>query len=134
MKSIPNENNNKMSGHVDNYGLPAAFTTIALFGASGQIGDRIFRALISNKRKHFKVVAFVPPGSESQVSSSVIVRSFDLENVTREQLAQDLKGVDAVVSALDGPALEAQAIIQDAAADAGVQRFYRVCARSALFA
>jgi uncharacterized protein YbjT (DUF2867 family) len=113
-----------MSSHADNYGLPAAFTTIALFGASGQIGDRILNALVSNKRKDFKVVAFVPPGSESQIKSSVTTKTFDLNDLTREKLAQDLQGVDAVVSALNGPALEAQAIIQDAAADAGVQRFY----------
>lgn len=113
-----------MSSHADNYGLPAAFHTIALFGASGQIGDRILHALVSNKRKDFKVIAFVPPGAESQVSKSTTVKTFDLEKVTREQLAQSLKGVDAVVSALNGPALEAQATIQDAAADAGVQRFY----------
>ena len=104
--------------------MPAAFTTISLFGASGQIGDRILHALVSSKRKDFKVIAFVPPGSEPQISNSVVVKTFDLKNVTREQLAKDLDGVDAVVSALNGPALEAQAIIQDAAADAGVQRFY----------
>lgn len=113
-----------MSSHTDNYKLSAAFTTIALFGASGQIGERILHALLSSKQKEFKVIAFVPPGSESQVSSSVTTKTLDLEKVTREQLAQDLNGVDAVVSALNGPALEAQAIIQDAAADAGVQRFY----------
>lgn len=113
-----------MSSHADNYGLPSAFGTIALFGASGQIGDRILHALVSSKRKDFKVIAFVPPGAESQVSKSVTVKTFDLKKVTREQLAQDLQGVDAVVSALNGPALEAQATIQDAAADAGVQRFY----------
>jgi hypothetical protein len=37
-----------------------------------------------------------------------------------------LKGVDAVVSALNGPALGAQATIQNAADDAGVQRFYHI--------
>lgn len=110
--------------HADNYGLPAAFTTIALFGANGQIGERILHALLSSKRKEFKVIAFVPPGSESEVSSSVTTKPFDLKNLTREGLAQDLKGIDAVVSALNGPALEAQATIQDAAADADVQRFY----------
>jgi uncharacterized protein YbjT (DUF2867 family) len=113
-----------MSSHADNYGLPPAFSTIALFGASGQIGDRILNALVSNKRKNFEIIAFVPPGSESQVSKSVTVKTFDLKKATREQLAQDLRGVDAVVSALNGPALEAQTTIQDAAVDAGVQRFY----------
>jgi putative NADH-flavin reductase len=113
-----------MSSHANNHGLPTAFTTIALFGASGQIGERILHALISSKRKEFKIIAFVPPGAKIQSSSSVTTKTFDLENLTRGKLAQDLKGVDAVVSALNGPALEAQATIQDAAADAGVQRFY----------
>jgi len=113
-----------MSSHADNYGLPSAFGTIALFGASGQIGGRILNALVSSNRKDFEIIAFVPPGSDSQVSKSVTVKAFDLKQATREQLAQDLKGVDAIVSALNGPALEAQATIQDAAAEAGVQRFY----------
>ena len=85
-----------MSSTADNRGL-AAFNTIALFGASGQIGERVLHTLVSSKRKDFKVIAFVPPGSESQVSESVTVKTFDLEKATREQLAQDLKGVDAVV-------------------------------------
>lgn len=114
----------KMSSHAESYGLPAAFNTIALFGASGQIGGRILHALVSSKGKEFKIIAFVPPGAETQVSKSVTIKTFDLEKATRKQLVQDLHGVDAVVSALNGPALEAQATIQDAAADAGVQRFY----------
>ncbi|KAJ4399600.1 hypothetical protein N0V91_009344 [Didymella pomorum] len=93
-----------MSSHADNYRLPSAFGTIALLGANGQIGDRIFNAQVSSKHKDFKIIAFAPPGSESQ------------------QLAQDLEGVDAT-TALNGSALEAQGTIQDAAADAGVQRF-----------
>lgn len=113
-----------MSSKTNNDGHGAAFTTIALFGASGQIGERILHALGSNKQKEFKVIAFVPPGSESEVSESVTIKTFDIKTLSREQLAQDLQGVDAVVSALNGPALEAQATIQDAAADAGVQRFY----------
>lgn len=46
------------------------------------------------------------------------------KNASRSELAKDLEGVDAVVSALNGSALEAQATIQDAAADTGVKRFY----------
>lgn len=65
------------------------------------------------------------PGSKSEISNAVATKVFDLKRVKREQLARDLQDVDAVVSALNGPALEAQAIIQYAAADAGVSRFYR---------
>lgn len=50
-----------MSSYADNYGLPASFTTIALFGANGQIGDRSLYGLISNKRKNLKIHAHVFP-------------------------------------------------------------------------
>ena len=112
--------------HAQNYGLATPFKTIALFGANGQIGERIFNSLISSKRHTFKVIAFIPPGSNLQQSSNenVVVKTFDAKDAARESLAQDLQGVDAVVSALNGPALKAQAIIQDAAADASVKRFY----------
>jgi saccharopine dehydrogenase-like NADP-dependent oxidoreductase len=115
-----------MSSHADNYGLSVPFKTIALVGADGQIGERILHALISSKRPGhtFKVIAFVPPGSNLQQSSTVTVKTFDLKVATRDALAKELAGVDAVVSALNGPALKAQATIQDAAADAGVKRFY----------
>lgn len=112
--------------HAQNYGLATPFKTIALFGANGQIGERIFNSLISSKRHTFKVIAFIPPGSNLQQSSNenVVVKTFDAKDAARESLAQDLQGVDAVVSALNGPALKAQAVIQDAAADASVKRFY----------
>lgn len=113
-----------MPTHADNYGLPPPYTIIALFGANGQIGDRILHALRSNKRHTFKVLAFIPPGSELQQSGNVKVKTVDLKKLTRDSLAKDLQGVDAVVSALNGQALEAQVVIQDAAADAGVKRFY----------
>lgn len=63
-----------MSNHADNYGLPWAFGTIALFGASGQIGDRILNALVSSKHKDFNILAIVPPGAESQVWKLVTVK------------------------------------------------------------
>jgi len=112
--------------HAQNYGLATPFKTIALFGANGQIGERIFNSLISSKRHTFKVIAFIPPGSNLQQSSNenVVVKTFDAKDAARESLAQDLQGVDAVVSALSGPALKGQAVIQDAAADASVKRFY----------
>lgn len=101
-----------------------ALVKIALFGANGQIGERILQALISSKRQTFEIIAFIPPDSELQQSGNVKVKTFDLERATRDSLAKDLEGVDAVVSALNGPALEAQGTIQDAAADAGIKRFY----------
>jgi uncharacterized protein YbjT (DUF2867 family) len=115
-----------MSSHAQNYGIVAPFKTIALFGANGQIGERILNALLAIKRHTFNVIAFVPPGSGVQQLSNakVEVKTFDAKDATRENIAKDLQGVDVVVSALNGSALKAQAIIQDAAADAGVKRFY----------
>ena len=50
-------------------------------------------------------------------------KTFDLTKIKREELTSELQGVDAVVSALNGKALEIQSTIQGAAADAGVKRF-----------
>jgi N-acetyl-gamma-glutamylphosphate reductase len=112
--------------HSENASPPGPFTTIALFGANGQIGERILNALLSNKQHKFKVLAFVPPETELQQSShdNVDVKVFDLKKLNKDELAKDLHGVEAVVSALNGPALDAQATIQDSAAAAGVKRFY----------
>lgn len=48
------------------------------------------------------------------------VDAFDLKKTTHEQLAQDLKTIDAMVSALNGLALELKATIQGETADAGM--------------
>lgn len=45
-------------------------------------------------------------------------------NIRGDELAIALEGVDVVVSALNGRALESQVDIQDAAVDAGVKMFY----------
>jgi uncharacterized protein YbjT (DUF2867 family) len=116
-----------MHSHAENYGLTAPFRKVALFGANGQIGDRILHALITCKRPGhtFQVVAFIPPGSDlQQKSDNITVKIFDAEKASRDVLAKELNGIEAVVSALNGPALKAQATIQDAAADIGVKRFY----------
>lgn len=52
------------------------------------------------------------------------MRKFDATNIKRDELATALEGVDVVVSALNGRALESQVDIQDAAVDASVKRFY----------
>lgn len=113
--------------HADNYGLTPPYTKIALFGANGQIGDFILEALVHPPRHHFDILAFIPPSTQLQSNKdakNVTVKEFDVTKVSRKELASQLKGVDAVVSALNGKGLEAQPTIQDAAADAGVKRFY----------
>ena len=112
--------------HADNYGITPPYKTIALFGANGQIGDRILNALLNTVRHEFEIIAFIPPNSQLQTgqnAKNVSTKTFDLTKIKREELTSELQGVDAVVSALNGKALEIQSTIQDAAADAGVKRF-----------
>ncbi|KAL0943094.1 isoflavone reductase family protein [Colletotrichum truncatum] len=101
--------------------------TIALFGANGQVGDSILRGLLAEDDHQFKIHAFIPKGFElqhGQSHSKVFIHEFDLETLSKDKLATELKDVDAVISALNGKALDAQPTIQDAAAAAGVARFY----------
>lgn len=97
---------------------------IALFGATGQIGRAILSALLNSG---FHVVQVISPGSESRArpeSTTLSTNVVDLASVSRNDLASVLAGTEAVISALNGKALEAQGLIQDAAWDAGVKRFY----------
>merc|ERR1712187_985184 len=100
--------------------------TIALFGASGQIGIAILNALLTDSS--LNIIQILAPGSSSKIPESqhpnLSTKTIDLTSAKRDSLAKDLAGVDVVVSALSGKALEAQSIIQDAAADVGVRRFY----------
>ena len=105
-----------------------AFKTVALFGASGQIGSHILNALLECKKQSFNVVAFTSPNHELKLekaeTQNVRTNVLDVTSTTREELASALEGVDVVVSALNGKALEVQGMVQDAAADVGVRRFY----------
>ncbi|KAL0563730.1 hypothetical protein V5O48_018332 [Marasmius crinis-equi] len=104
-----------------------SFKNIALFGANGQIGDSIIRALLQCEHQKFQILAFIPPGSQLNSGESddrVTVRDFNLNDLNTESLAQELQGVQVAISAVGGKALEAQTTIQDAAAKAAVQRYY----------
>ena len=113
--------------HIDNYGITPPYKTIALFGANGQIGDRILNTLLNTDRHQFEIIAFIPPTSQLQTGQNekknVPTKTFDLTKIKCEELTSELQGVDAVVSALNGKTLEIRSTIQDAAADAGVKRF-----------
>jgi hypothetical protein len=112
---------------IANLKFDMTFQTIALFGANGQIGECILRALLQSK-KLFSIIAVIPPGTaapqEVEEAKTVTIKEIDLFEASREELGEALKSVEVVISALNGKALEAQYTIQDAAADAGVQRFY----------
>ncbi|RAK73804.1 NAD(P)-binding protein [Aspergillus fijiensis CBS 313.89] len=106
---------------------------IALLGPTGQIGQAIMRALLTTTPHH--VLQIAAPQSESSARDQV--KSFtsdqsqrlstavvDLLSATPENLTPHLTGVEIVISALNGKALAAQRAVQDAAAHAGVKRFY----------
>ncbi|KAK5120051.1 hypothetical protein LTR85_006532 [Meristemomyces frigidus] len=104
-----------------------SLTSIAVFGANGQLGERIVNALLECKKQTFKVTAFIPPNSPEPPVSEIQnyeCRQVDLLNTTPDKLKEELEGVNAIVSALNGPAQNSQPMIQDAAAEAGVKRFY----------
>jgi len=103
------------------------FERIALFGADGQIGNSILEALLQCDKQEFTILAFIPPGSELSSGKSdprVTIKEFSIEALSKETLRGELLGVDVVISALNGKALEAQTTIQDAAAGAHVRRYY----------
>ncbi|KAL4955762.1 hypothetical protein BDW69DRAFT_192958 [Aspergillus filifer] len=106
-------------------------TKIALFGSTGQIGRSILLAIL-NKSSH-SVIQIVRPESKSKAEDVEITTeqkerlttvALDPLNATVNDLTSTLQGVEIVISALNGPALEAQSNIQDAADKAGVRRFY----------
>lgn len=100
---------------------------VALFGANGQIGSSILKALIECEKQNFEILAITPPDSPEPIGadkSNVQVKEMDIVNASREEIAKALQGIDVVVSALNGKALEAQGNLQDAAADSSVKRFY----------
>ncbi|RAK71434.1 NAD(P)-binding protein [Aspergillus fijiensis CBS 313.89] len=106
------------------------FKTIALFGANGQVGKTVFEALMRCKDPAFHIIAFVSPKSSSQLESledaRVTIKRVDLNMVTCDELATILADgrADVVISALGGQIIAKQGLVQDAAAQAGVKRFY----------
>jgi nucleoside-diphosphate-sugar epimerase len=103
------------------------FKKVALFGADGQIGQCILNAFVKKCDK-FEVTPFIMPGKplpDHPAAKHIhTAKALDLAEASREDIARALEGHDAVVSALNGPGIAAQFKILDAAADAGVRRFY----------
>lgn len=110
------------------------FNTVALFGANGQIGTSILQALVNCQQQSFRILAFIPPDTPSPKDSintskandktNIEVKAEDLTSISQSDLAGHLKGVDVIISALNGKALDSQKLIQDAGVDAGVKRIY----------
>ncbi|KAE8149603.1 hypothetical protein BDV25DRAFT_130240 [Aspergillus avenaceus] len=103
---------------------------IALLGATGQIGRSILLALLTTTSH--EVVQLVQPASEKAKAVNTTAEQrkrlhtmpVDLLTASVDELAFILTGVSVVISALNGRVLQAQSKIQNAAAQAGVRRFY----------
>lgn len=94
------------------------------------MGKPVFEALLHCKDAEFKIIVFVSPKSTFDMTdngvASVIVKRVDLETVNLDKIARILfdTGVDVVLCALGGEIITKQKLIQEAAAKAGVKRFY----------
>jgi hypothetical protein len=97
---------------------------IAVFGSTGMIGNAIVKALLNPPVQGFKptVYAFVSP---SRPHDKVKNLKGDIHIVEVEyskggpELAEKLRGIDTVISALGGEGQKFQYAILDAAAEAG---------------
>lgn len=100
--------------------------TILVAGGTGDLGNRIIKALV---RRNANVIAVVRHSSgEAKIAElermGVKVMRVDMSNVT--ELTQACMGVSCVVSALAGlreAIIEGQSVLLDAAVAAGVPRF-----------
>ena len=101
-------------------------STIAVAGASGDLGFRITRALVA---RGAEVRALVRPNSdpkELQKIRTIGATTQAAEPTDVDEMASALAGVDCVVSALNGlrdVIIDRQGILLDAAVKAGVPRF-----------
>lgn len=110
------------------------YNTVALFGATGQIGRAFLDALLHPSTPgyapHVKVFL---RNEQWDAKASTIPDDARVEKVRADfgdvgQLARQLEGVDALVSALNGPGIDAQYAILDAAAEAGACSLERATA------
>ncbi|EPQ54044.1 NAD P-binding protein [Gloeophyllum trabeum ATCC 11539] len=106
----------------------AKLQNVAIFGATGNIGQHIFRALANPQLPSYKpnITVFLRPGTTQSKKASFpsSVRILEADPSDRAQLAQALRGIDVVISVLSGPGIDAQRDLLEAAVEAGVKRFY----------
>ncbi|KAI2641488.1 NAD(P)-binding protein [Hypomontagnella submonticulosa] len=93
-------------------------TTVAIAGASGNVGPHVIKQLVEDG---FKVTVLARKGTNHTFPSSVAVAEIDYESP--ETLVKALQGQDAVVSAVGFAGLPQQIPLIHAAAKAGVKRF-----------
>jgi len=108
----------------------APLNTIALFGATGMLGSAILSVLLEPPIDNYKptVLVFLRPGKSLDQSLLSLYRQLKTVEIDYSEggnsLADALRGVDAIVSVLNGPGVAAQYTILEAAIAAGVRRFY----------
>ncbi|KAK5657550.1 hypothetical protein OQA88_3123 [Cercophora sp. LCS_1] len=95
-----------------------AIKTVAVVGASGNVGTPIVAALL---KAGFTVTAITRESSTSTFPSGVNVRRADLNSIA--SLTAAFQGQDAVVATVASESLGNQHILADAALAAGVKRF-----------
>lgn len=98
--------------------MSAPIRTVALAGASGNLGPAILAQLLEAK---YIVTVLTREGSKSTFPPFVNVVPVDYDSV--DSLAAALKGQDALVATLASVALDVQIRLVDAAVIAGVKRF-----------
>ncbi|KAL5498554.1 hypothetical protein ACEPAH_1908 [Sanghuangporus vaninii] len=101
--------------------------SVLVVGATGTTGSSIVDGLLESG--NFAVIAGVRPSSTEKPevkafkSRGVEIRIIDLENWTVDQIAEQLKGVDTVISAVYFAAIPGQKLLADACKKAAVKRF-----------
>ncbi|CRG91794.1 hypothetical protein PISL3812_08846 [Talaromyces islandicus] len=91
---------------------------VAIAGASGTLGQHVFKALVDTG---FEVTVLTRSKKPGAYELAIEVLVVDFTSV--ESLTSSLKGIDAVVSTISGEATDTQTILIDAAVAAGVKRF-----------
>ncbi|KAK1634535.1 hypothetical protein BDP81DRAFT_378896 [Colletotrichum phormii] len=94
----------------------AAIKNVAIFGATGALGEVLVPALL---QADFEVTCITRPGSEKNLSAGVSGRVSDYSDV--EALTTALKGQDAIVEAFNPAAASYQTNILQAALATGVR-------------
>ncbi|KAK3348967.1 isoflavone reductase [Lasiosphaeria hispida] len=95
-----------------------AIKTVAVIGASGNIGAPIVKSLLE---AGFKVTAITRESSTSTFPEGVEVRKTDLASI--ESVTKAFAGQDAVISTIASAEIGNQNIFADAAIAAGVKRY-----------
>jgi NmrA-like family len=100
--------------------------TILVAGATGNLGERIVKALLT-KDAEVRILVRSNSGKEKvKALEKLGAKVYTINNWTTEEIANACKGVDCVVSVLSGlrdVIIDAQTILLDGAIAAGVPRF-----------